>query len=70
MKILDTHLGSAVAGLPPKKQINFVGFEIDKEYFDKQEKRFADYVKQLTPFRRGCAGIAGNGLGIMRYGGF
>lgn len=51
MKILDTHLGSGSSRIAAhKNKLNFVGFEIDKEYFDKQEKRFADYVKQLTLF--------------------
>lgn len=51
MKILDTHLGSGSSRIAAhKNRLNFVGFEIDKEYFDKQEKRFADYVSQLTLF--------------------
>lgn len=51
MKILDTHLGSGSSRVAAhKNKLNFVGFEIDKEYFDKQEKRFADYVSQLTLF--------------------
>jgi len=51
MKILDTHLGSGSSRIAAhKNKLNFVGFEIDKEYFDKQEKRFADYVSQLTLF--------------------
>lgn len=51
MKILDTHLGSGSSRIAAhKNKLNFVGFEIDKGYFDKQEKRFADYVSQLTLF--------------------
>jgi site-specific DNA-methyltransferase (adenine-specific) len=50
-KIIDTHLGSGSSRIAAhKNKLNFVGFEIDKEYFDKQEKRFADYVSQLTLF--------------------
>lgn len=50
-KVLDTHLGSGSsriaaynAGLP------FVGFEICKEYFDRQEERFSAYTSQLDMF--------------------
>ena len=51
MKVIDTHLGSGSSRIAAhKNKLNFVGFEIDKEYFDKQEKRFADYVSQLTLF--------------------
>lgn len=51
MKVLDTHLGSGSSRIAAhKNKLNFVGFEIDKEYYDKQEKRFADYVSQLTLF--------------------
>lgn len=51
MKILDTHLGSGSSRIAAhKNKLNFVGFEIDKEYFDKQEKRFANYVCQPRLF--------------------
>lgn len=51
MKILDTHLGSGSSRIAAhKNKLNFAGFEIDKVFFDKQEKRFADYVSQLTLF--------------------
>lgn len=51
MKILDTHLGSGSSRIAAhKNKLNFVGFEIDKEYFEKQEKRYANYVSQLTLF--------------------
>jgi site-specific DNA-methyltransferase (adenine-specific) len=50
-KILDTHLGSGSSRIAAhKNKLNFVGFEIDKEYFDKQEKRFANYVCQPRLF--------------------
>ena len=49
--MLDTHLGSGSsriaaynAGLP------FVGFEVCKEYFDRQEERFCAYTSQLDMF--------------------
>ena len=50
-KILDTHLGSGSSRIAAHKGgFNFTGFEIDKEYFDAQEKRFQNYKKQLTLF--------------------
>ena len=49
--ILDTHLGSGSSRIAAHKGgFNFTGFEIDKEYFDKQEKRFKDFVSQLRMF--------------------
>ena len=50
-KILDTHLGSGSSRIAAYKSgFNFVGFEIDQEYYDKQEKRFKDFVSQLRMF--------------------
>jgi site-specific DNA-methyltransferase (adenine-specific) len=50
-KILDTHLGSGSSRIAAHKAgLEFVGFEIDKEYFDKQEKRYNDFKAQLTLF--------------------
>ena len=49
--ILDTHLGSGSSRIAAYKGgFNFVGFEIDKEYYEKQEKRFKDFVSQLRMF--------------------
>ena len=49
--ILDTHLGSGSSRIAAYKGgFNFVGFEIDQEYYDKQEKRFNDFKSQLTLF--------------------
>jgi site-specific DNA-methyltransferase (adenine-specific) len=49
--ILDTHLGSGSSRIAAYKGgFNFVGFEIDAEYYDKQEKRFNDYKSQLRLF--------------------
>ncbi len=46
--ILDTHLGSGSSRIACHKAgYDFVGCEIDKDYFDAQEKRFADYLKQI-----------------------
>lgn len=48
MKILDTHLGSGSSRISANKAgLNFVGFEIDKEYFDKSQKRYDDFVSQV-----------------------
>ena len=49
--ILDTHLGSGSSRIAAYKGgFNFVGFEIDAEYYDKQNKRFKDFVSQLQLF--------------------
>lgn len=49
--ILDTHLGSGSSRIAAYKNgLNFVGFEIDKEYFDKQQNRFNDFKLQLKLF--------------------
>jgi site-specific DNA-methyltransferase (adenine-specific) len=46
-KILDTHLGSGSSRISANKnKLNFVGFEIDEEYFNKQEKRYANFTAQ------------------------
>jgi len=50
-KILDTHLGSGSSRIAAHKaKLDFVGCELDKEYFDAQEKRFKDFSSQLTLF--------------------
>jgi site-specific DNA-methyltransferase (adenine-specific) len=47
-KILDTHLGSGSSRIAADKAgLDFTGFEIDKQYFDAQEKRFKQYKSQL-----------------------
>lgn len=50
-KILDTHVGSA-SSLIACYQLGFdyVGFEIDKEYFDKAQKRMKDEMAQVSLF--------------------
>lgn len=46
-KILDTHLGSGSSRIAAYDAgLDFVGYEIDKEYFDKEEERFAAYTSQ------------------------
>jgi site-specific DNA-methyltransferase (adenine-specific) len=50
-KILDTHLGSGSSRIAAHKaKLDFVGCELDKEYFDAQEKRFKYFSSQLTLF--------------------
>lgn len=49
--ILDTHLGSESSRIAcAKGNFNFTGFEIDKDYYEAQEKRFKDFVSQLRMF--------------------
>lgn len=53
-KILDTHLGSGSSRIAAEKLgIDFTGFELDKDYFEAQEKRFKQYKSQLTMFPNG-----------------
>ena len=48
-KILDTYLGSGSSRIAAwKLGLDFVGFEIDKYYFDLQEQRFAEEQRQLS----------------------
>lgn len=50
-KILDTHLGSGSSRLAAYDAgLDFVGFEIDKHYFDAQEARFAVHAAQANLF--------------------
>jgi site-specific DNA-methyltransferase (adenine-specific) len=50
-KILDTHLGSGSSRIACwDGGFDFVGFELDKEYFDAQEKRFNIHKAQQTLF--------------------
>ena len=50
-KILDTHLGSGSSRLAAYDAgLDFVGYEIDKFYFDKQEERFNAYTAQTSLF--------------------
>jgi site-specific DNA-methyltransferase (adenine-specific) len=49
--ILDTHLGSGSSRIAAYKNgFDFVGFEIDDEYFQNQQKRFNEFKSQLTLF--------------------
>lgn len=50
-KILDTHLGSGSSRIAAYDAgLDFVGCEINKEYFDLQEKRWEDYTAQTNLF--------------------
>lgn len=47
-KILDTHLGSGSSRIAAYDlDFDFYGCELDKNYFDAQEKRFADHVSKI-----------------------
>jgi site-specific DNA-methyltransferase (adenine-specific) len=49
--ILDTHLGSQSSRIAAYKNgYDFVGFEIDKDYFEQGNKRFNEFKSQLTLF--------------------
>ena len=51
MKILDTHLGSGSSRIAAYDAgLDFVRYEIDKEYFDKQEERFEKHTAQQNLF--------------------
>jgi site-specific DNA-methyltransferase (adenine-specific) len=50
-KILDTHLGSGSSRIAAYDAgLDFVGYEIDKEYFEKEEERFERHTSQLNMF--------------------
>jgi site-specific DNA-methyltransferase (adenine-specific) len=51
-KVIDTHLGSGSNRIAADKSgnIDFYGWEIDKDYFLASDKRFQDYKKQLRMF--------------------
>ena len=49
--ILDTHLGSQSSRIAANKAgLDFVGFEIDKEYFDNGNERYDNFISQLRMF--------------------
>ena len=50
-KVLDTHLGSGSSRISANKaKLHFVGCEIDEEYFNKQNKRYEEFVSQMRLF--------------------
>ena len=49
--ILDTHLGSGSSRIAAYDMgFDFIGTEIDREYFEEQEKRFKDHCAQGSLF--------------------
>jgi site-specific DNA-methyltransferase (adenine-specific) len=50
-KILDTHLGSGSSRIACHDMgFDFVGCELDREYFDAAQFRYQEHIKQLTLF--------------------
>ena len=50
-KILDTHLGSGSSRIAAYDLgFDFTGYELDKDYFDAQDKRFNDFTMQQKLF--------------------
>lgn len=50
-RILDTHLGSGSSRIAAYKAgLDFVGYEIDKYYFEKQEERFRQQTREMPLF--------------------
>ena len=50
-RILDTHLGSGSSRIAAYKAgLDFVGYEIDKYYFEKQEERFRQQTVDMPLF--------------------
>ena len=51
-RILDTHLGSGSSRIAAHDMgFDFTGYEIDKDYFDAQEQRFANHIQQGNLFK-------------------
>lgn len=51
-KILDTHLGSGSSAIAAHEMgFDFVGCEIDKDYYDAAYKRFKEMTKQIQLFK-------------------
>ena len=50
--ILDSHLGSGSSRIACHDMgFDFTGYEIDKDYFDAQEKRFNNHIRQQSLFK-------------------
>lgn len=50
-RVLDTHLGSGSSRIAANKAgLDFVGFEIDEDYFNASEERFKKFVSQTRLF--------------------
>lgn len=51
-RILDTHLGSGSSRIAAHDMgFDFTGYEIDKDYFEAQEKRFQNHIAQKNLFK-------------------
>lgn len=51
-RILDTHLGSGSSRIAAwENNLDFTGYEIDKVFYDMQEERFQDHIRQLSLFQ-------------------
>lgn len=51
MKILDTHLGSGSSRIAAHRAgLDFYACELDKDYFEAQEKRWKNYISQEVLF--------------------
>lgn len=54
MKILDTHVGSASSLIAYEEYgLEYVGYEINKDYYDSAQKRLNEFKSQLTLFNLG-----------------
>lgn len=54
-KILDTHLGSGSSRIAAYHAgLDFVGFEIDPDYFKAQEERYTSHAAQMSVFLDFC----------------
>lgn len=50
-KIIDPFTGSGTTRIAAEMaNMDFVGYEIDKDYFEAQEKRYKDFISQLVMF--------------------
>lgn len=50
-RILDTHLGSGSSRISADKLgLDFTGFEINKDYYEAQEKRYKNFISQMRLF--------------------
>ena len=55
-KVLDTHLGSGSSRIAAHDAgLDFVGFEIDPDYFAGQEERYNAHAAQMSIFAGGVA---------------
>lgn len=50
--VLDCFMGSGTSAIAAHRQgLSYVGFELDKDYFDAAEKRYQNHIKQLNLFQ-------------------